>query len=69
MANGGFGRGLLAAMAATLASAGSVISAGVNVARQYALPVDAGRWSYKRKGKRTTAQVKRAARKKRNRQH
>lgn len=85
MSNGGFGRGLLATMAVTLAGAGAIAAAGFGAAtpdRRFAL-VDSGprrnahhsdrtgiylgRWSYARKGKRTAAQIQRAARKKRNR--
>lgn len=64
-----------AMLGALVLTAGAVESfAGKFSGRNYdtiehdAARVDVGRWSYARKGKRTAAQIKRAARKKRNRQ-
>ncbi len=75
MANGGIRRFAAAAgamLAAGLSAVTSVSGRGVHVVpRQYEpeerTDIQLGRWSYARKGKRTAAQVKRAARKKRNR--
>ncbi len=74
MANGGFGRKLAVLAAVTMAGlrAGftaqpSVSGKGIHVVPEPAERVDVGRWSYAQKGKRTAAQQKRAARKKRNR--
>lgn len=76
MANGGIRRFAVAAgamLAAGLSAVTSVSGRGVHVMPNRnahhadRLDINLGRWSYARKGKRTTAQIKRAARKKRNR--
>jgi hypothetical protein len=81
MRSGGGIRRFAAAAGALLAAG---LSAGFNGSAHGAVAIDAGprrnahhsdrldiylgRWSYARKGKRTAAQIQRAARKKRNRQ-
>lgn len=73
MANGGIRRFVAGAGALAVAAMACLTPTAVDIGprrnahRPGRVDVDLGRWSYQRKGKRTAAQQKRAARKKRNR--